>query len=123
MIMRWSTILAMAAISTLTALSPARAEECQLLGNRSGWGQNTTGAFEIDSGKSCTIGVNTYGIINNTKISKRPQHGKLTQVSLSNFEYVAEAGYQGQDSFVLEGSGQDAGSAGTSVVTLNVTVH
>ena len=121
--MRSSAIFALAAIGTLAALTPARAEDCQLLGNRSGWGQNATGSFEIDSGKSCTIGVNTYGIINDTKIARRPQHGKLTQVSLSNFEYKAKPGYRGTDSFVLQGTGEDRASRGTSMVTLNVTVR
>jgi hypothetical protein len=97
--------------------------ECHILGNWSGWGKNGAGTFDVRSGQSCTIGATTFGHFEGSKIAMAPQHGKVTQLNVSSWQYTAEPGYAGADSFVLEGTGHDPSQAPGQVSQVTMTVN
>jgi hypothetical protein len=98
--------------------------ECLVRGNWAGWGQNGAGTFDVGPGQGCTIGLNTYGRIAQTRVAKQPEHGKVRQIDLSNFEYMPAPGFAGTDSFVIEGLGHDPGAPNeASAVTMTVNVR
>jgi len=119
-------LVAVGAAAGLVFFAPARAQvsECRVLGNWAGWGQDGTGTFEVSPGGSCTIGASTFGKFEGSKVAKQPQHGKVTQLSVSSWQYTAKPGFTGTDTFVLEGTGHDPSQrAGQrSRVTMNVNV-
>ena len=127
--MRPYATMSLAAIGVVASLasftlSHAQVSQCQTRGNWAGWGQNGEAAFDVGPGQACTIGVNTYGRIENTKVARQPAHGKVRQIDLSNFEYRADPGFTGTDSFVLEGTGHDPGGPNeASAVTMTVNVR
>lgn len=104
--------------------SHAQVPQCQTRGNWAGWGQNGTATFDVGPGQACTIGVTTFGHIEKTKVARQAEHGKVTQINMATFEYKANPGYTGTDSFVLEGTGHDPseppGQASAVTMTVNV---
>ena len=123
---RTVSLAAIGVAATLASFTPSRAQvpECLIRGNWAGWGQNGAGVFEVRPGQGCTIGLNTYGRIQNTRVAKQPEHGKVRQLDLSSFEYMPEPGFAGTDSFVLEGLGHDPGAPNeASAVTMTVNVR
>ena len=124
---RTITSIAIGVAGGLALFAPARAQEsqCQIIGTWAGWGQNATGSFDIGSGQSCTIGATTLGHFEGSKVAKRPRHGTVKQLSLSNWQYTSKARYKGTDSFVLSGTGHEPWQppGQHSSVTLNVNVR
>jgi hypothetical protein len=54
---------------------------------------------------------------------QKPAYGVLTQLNESTFEYTANAGYQGTDTFSVQATGRGPTATGTSVITLVATVR
>jgi len=127
--MRFYRIVSLAAIGIAASLvsltlSQAQVAQCNTRGNWAGWGENGAATFDLGAGQACSIGVNTYGHIEKTRVARQAQHGKVTQIDLSNFEYRPDPGFTGTDSFVLEGTGHDPGGpAEASTVTMTVNVR
>jgi hypothetical protein len=124
---RTVTLAAIGVAASLAFIAPSRAQapQCQVIGNWAGWGTNGAGTFDLNPGQACTIGVNTFGTIQKTRIAREPQHGKVTQIDAANFEYRASPGFTGTDSFVIEGTGHDPSEPPglTSAVTMTVNVR
>ena len=123
---RTVTLATIGVAASLAIIAPSRAQspQCQVIGNWAGWGTNGAGTFDVNPGGACTIGVNTFGTIQKTRIAREPQHGKVMQIDASSFEYRAAPGFSGTDSFVLEGTGHDPGAPNeASAVTMTVNVR
>jgi hypothetical protein len=123
---RTVSLAAIGVVVSLASFTPSHAQvaQCQTRGNWAGWGQNGAAAFDVGPGQACTIGVNTYGTIQKTRVARPPEHGKVRQIDVSNFEYTANPGFTGTDSFVLEGTGHDPGAPNeSSAVTMTVNVR
>jgi hypothetical protein len=121
-----TTSLAFGIVVSLASFTPSHAQvqQCLVRGNWAGWGQNGAGTFDVSPGQACTIGLNTYGTIQKTKVAREPQHGRVRQIDLSNFEYMPNPGFTGTDTFVLEGTGHDPGAPNeASAVTMTVNVR
>src|SRR6201989_1188882 len=123
---RTATLAAFGVVASLAFVVPSQAQvpECHVLGSWSGWGTNGTGMFDVNQGQACTIGVTTFGRIEKTRVAKQPEHGKVTQLNSSSFEYRPSPGFTGADTFVLEGTGHDPseppGQASAVTMTVNV---
>lgn len=122
--MRRFNVATLAAIGTVAGFAPAQAQmrDCIVNGNPAAWGQNMTGYFSVASGSSCNAGIQIAGVFDSSTVLRRPQHGTVTQVNISTFQYAAKAGYKGHDSFAIQAKGTGPTSSGTSVVNLRVTV-
>ena len=114
----------MGAVAGLASFTPARAQvpDCTVNGSKTGWGQHMTGYFTVASGASCNAGIAIEGVFENSKVLRPPKHGAVTQVNVSTFQYTANAGYKGADTFAIQAKGTGPTSSGTSVVNLKVTV-
>ena len=123
---RIAALAAFGVAASLAFITPSRAQvpECLVIGNWSGWGTNGAGTFDVSSGQACTIGVTTFGRIEKTRVARQPEHGKVTQLNASSFEYRPSPGFSGADTFVLEGTGHDPneppGQASAVTMTVNV---
>jgi hypothetical protein len=120
------SLAAIGVVAILVSFAPSRAQapQCIIRGDWAGWGQNGAVAFDLSPGQACTIGVNTYGTIQKTRVAREAQHGQVRQIDVSNFEYKANPGFTGTDSFVLEGTGHDPGGPNeASSVTMTVNVR
>jgi hypothetical protein len=118
-----SALAALVAFSSLASLSPARAIECNVKANRTIFGQSMNAGFSIKSGRSCTSGYTSGGMVQDAKVKQQPQHGTVRLPNNSSFEYRAQPGYTGSDAFVIEATGSGTRGTGTSVVPYNVTVR
>src|SRR4051794_27874476 len=97
--------------------------QCQVVGFPAEWGINSSGEFVIASGESCQISIPIGGQIQASNVRQNPAHGRVEQINLSNYVYVAEPGFRGRDSFVLEITGSGPSSSGTSRVSLTADVR
>jgi Bacterial Ig domain len=52
-----------------------------------------------------------------------PAYGVLRQLNTSTFEYTANPGYAGRDTFSVQVTGKGPTAAGTSVISLVATVR
>jgi len=109
------------AIASLAQPTPAGAAACQILGNFAPFGQSMSGEFNVKPGGSCTSALSMPGTMKSSKIVAKAQHGTVRLVSLTSFQYKANPGYTGPDSFVLEATG--VGTLGTGTSTLNMKVN
>ncbi len=116
-----------AAVLGLAVLEgPALAQnvpQCVMSGTPSTWGVNSTGNIAIRSGRSCLFSLQINGEILNSSVSQNPAHGTLQQVNLSTFIYKSQAGYRGRDTFSVQANGTSRLGSGTSVLTVNATMH
>ena len=124
---RTAALAAFGVVTGLGFVAPSHAQvpECQVLGSWAGWGTNGTGMFDVSQGQACTIGVTTFGRIEKTRVARiAAEHGKVTQLNSSSFEYRPSPGFTGADTFVLEGTGHDPseppGQASAVTMTVNV---
>lgn len=118
-----SSALPLVILASLASVSAAQAIECNVKGNRTVFGQSVNAGFSIKSGRSCTSGYTSGGMVQDAKVAQQPQHGSVRLLNNSSFEYRAQPGYAGSDAFVIEATGSDTRGTGTSVVTYSVTVR
>jgi len=125
--MRASKLLALAivvAAPTLISLSPAlAASECPASGTLSGWGVNSTGYFNLQSGGTCLFPIKMDGHVNSSSVSQKPEHGTLKRLNISTYQYTAKSGYKGNDTFAVTATGKGPAASGTSVITMNAAVQ
>lgn len=108
----------LAFVSTAQAVS-----ECPVAGILSTWGINSAGVFNVASGGACLFPLRIEGVIASSSILHKPEHGTLTQLNASTFEYTAKAGYVGTDTFSVQATGKGPTASGTSVITMTATVQ
>lgn len=125
--MRVSKVIPLAAVlvaSSLVSVSSVQAaSECPIAGTLSTWGINSAGVFSVASGGTCLFPLRIEGVIASSSILQKPAYGVLTQLNKSTFEYTANAGYQGTDTFSVQATGRGPTATGTSVITLVATVR
>ena len=109
------------AIASLASSAPANAAACQIIGNFAPFGQSMSGEFNVKSGRSCTSALSMPGTMKDSKVVTGAQHGTVRMISLTTFEYKAQPGYTGSDSFTLAATG--AGTLGSGTSTLNMKVN
>ncbi|QHO72064.1 hypothetical protein ACH79_04965 [Bradyrhizobium sp. CCBAU 051011] len=83
----------------------------------------STGLFNVVSGGACLFPLRIEGVIASSSIAQKPGYGVLRQLNESTFEYTANAGYIGTDTFSVQVTGKGPTAAGTSVITLIATVR
>ena len=81
------------------------------------------GVFNVASGGACLFPLRIEGVIASSSILHKPEHGTLTQLNASTFEYTAKAGYVGTDTFSVQATGKGPTASGTSVITMTATVQ
>ena len=125
--MRVSEVIALAVVfmapGFVSVSSAQSAPECPIAGTLSTWGINSTGIFNVPSGGACLFPLRIEGVIASSSIVQRPGYGVLTQLNESTFEYTANAGYAGTDTFSVQLTGKGPTASGTSVITLIATVR
>jgi Bacterial Ig domain len=125
--MRVSKAIALAIVLTASSLvsvsSVQAASECPIAGTLSTWGVNSAGVFNIAPGGTCLFPLRIEGVIASSSIVQKPAFGVLVQVNESTFEYTANPGYQGTDTFSVQATGRGPTATGTSVITLVATVR
>jgi len=124
--MRACSALIAVALGLVVAAAPATAQnapQCVVSGVPSGWGVNSTGYIQIDSGGSCMFSVNIAGQILSSSVSQNPAHGTLQQLNVSSFLYTSQAGYRGGDAFSVQATGKSQTSSGASIITINATLQ
>ena len=125
--MRMSKALAaaliLAAPGFASIASAQTASECPVAGVLSTFGINSTGVFNIASGGACLFPLRIEGVIADSSIVQRPAYGVLKQLNTSTFEYTANPGYAGPDTFSVQVTGKGPTTTGTSIITLVATVR
>jgi hypothetical protein len=125
--MRMSKALAaaliLAAPGFASIASAQTASECPVAGVLSTFGINSTGVFNIAPGGACLFPLRIEGVIADSSIVQRPAYGVLKQLNTSTFEYTANPGYAGPDTFSVQVTGKGPTASGTSVITLVATVR
>ena len=125
--MRVSKAIALAIVLTVPSLASVSwsqtASECPVAGILSTWGINSTGVFNVVSGGACLFPLRIEGAIASSSIMQKPEHGTLLQLNESTFEYTANAGYIGTDTFSVQATGKGPTASGTSVITMTATVQ
>ena len=125
--MRVSKAIAFAIVLAAPGLAPVSsaqaASECPVAGILSTWGINSTGLFNVASGGTCLFPLRIEGVIASSSIVQRPAYGVLGQLNEFTFEYTANAGYKGTDTFSVQATGRGPTASGTSVITLVATVR
>jgi Bacterial Ig domain len=115
--------IVLAATSLVAVSSAQTASECPVAGILSTWGINSTGVFNVASGGACLFPLRIEGVIAGSSIVQNPDHGILRQLNESTFEYAANPGYIGPDTFSVQVTGKGPTASGTSVITLIATVQ
>jgi hypothetical protein len=115
--------IVLAAPSLVSVASAQTASECPVAGILSTWGFNSTGLFNVASGGACLFPLRIEGVIASSRIVQKPGYGVLRQLNESTFEYTANAGYIGTDTFSVQVAGEGPTASGTSVITLIATVR
>ena len=118
-----STRLILAAICSLISFGAAHATECYGTGHRSTFGADSSAYFSVKSGETCNYAFSVDGVVRSTKVSASPKNGSVRMLNETSFEYKANPGYKGADSFKIETTGSNQTGSGTSVLTMNVTVN
>src|SRR6476660_4500665 len=114
-------ILAAPGFASIAAAQTAA--EGPVAGVLSPFGINATGVFNIASGVDCLFALRIEGVIADSSIVQRPAYGVLKQLNTSTFEYTANPGYAGPDTFSVQVTGKGPTASGTSVITLVATVR
>jgi hypothetical protein len=124
--MRMSKVAALVLVvgaTSAASMSLARAApDCPLSVTLADWGENPTGYFTVVPGGSCQFPIKLTGTVSSSDISKKPEHGKLKKVNASTYQYTAKARYKGSDAFAITATGKGQKAAGTSVITMQVTI-
>jgi Bacterial Ig domain len=115
--------IVLAAPGLASVSSAQTASECPVAGILSTWGINSTGVFNVASGGACLFPLRIEGVIASSSIVHPPEHGTLRQLNESTFEYTANAGYLGIDTFSVQVTGKGPTASGTSVITMVATVR
>jgi hypothetical protein len=125
--MRLSKAIGLAAVLAapeLVSVSSAQnAPECPIAGTLSTFGINSTGAFNVAPGRACLFPLRIEGVIAASSIVQAPAYGMLRQLNESTFEYTANLGYAGPDTFSVQVTGKGPTASGTSIITLVATVR
>jgi len=125
--MRMSKAIAAALILVapgfLSIASAQSASECPVAGILSSFGINSTGLFNVPPGGTCLFPLRIEGVIADSSILQRPAYGVLRQLNTSTFEYTANPGYAGPDTFSVQVTGKGPTTTGTSIITLVATVR
>ena len=103
--------------------SAQTASECPVAGILNTFGVNSTGVFVVPPGGACLFPLRIEGVIADLSIVQRPAYGVLRQLNTSTFEYAANPGYAGPDTFSVQVTGKGPTSVGTSIITLVATVR
>ena len=112
--------IVVAAPSFLSVPSAQAASECPVAGILS---INSTGVFNVASGGACLFPLRIEGVIASSSIMQKPEHGTLLQLNESTFEYTANAGYLGTDTFSVQATGKGPTASGTSIINMIATVR
>ncbi len=115
--------IVLAAPSFVSVSSAQAASECPVAGTLSTWGINSKGVFNVASGGACLFPLRIEGVIASSSIVQEPEHGTLNQLNESTFEYTANAGYIGIDTFSVQVTGKGPTASGTSIITMIATVR
>jgi len=115
--------IVLAAPSLVSVSSAQAVSECPVARILSTWGINSTGVFNVASGGACLFPLRIEGAIASSSIMQKPEHGTLLQLNESTFEYTANAGYQGTDTFSVQATGKGPTASGTSIITMIATVR
>ena len=81
------------------------------------------GIFNVVSGGACLFPLRIEGVIASSSIIQKPEHGTLSQLNEFTFEYTANAGYIGTDTFSVQVTGKGSTASGTSIITMVATVR
>ena len=103
--------------------SAQTASECPVAGILNTFGVNSTGVFVVPPGGACLFPLRIEGVIADSSIVQRPAYGVLRQLNTSTFEYAANPGYAGPDTFSVQVTGKGPTASGTSIITLVATVR
>ena len=115
--------IVLAAPGLVSVSSAQTTSECPVAGILSTWGINSTGLFNVASGAACLFPIRIEGVIASSSIAQKPGYGVLRQLDEFTFEYTANAGYIGTDTFSVQVTGKGPTASGTSVITLIATVR
>jgi len=107
----------------VSVASAQNAPECPIAGTLSSFGINSAGVFNVAPGGACLFPLRIEGVIASSSIVQRPAFGVLRQLNESTFEYTANPGYAGPDTFSVQVTGKGPTSVGTSIITLVATVR
>ena len=126
-LMRISKAIGLAAVLAAPALVSVslaqNAPECPIAGTLSTFGINSAGVFNVAPGGACLFPLRIEGVIAASSIMQRPANGVLRQLNESTFEYTANPGYAGPDTFSVQVTGKGPTASGTSIITLVATVR
>jgi hypothetical protein len=112
-----------AVILGLTPISSFAASECRVTGSPSVFGVDMTVYFAIAAGKTCLFPIRIPGVMNSSGVARKPSHGTLRQLNVTTFTYTAARGYNGADSFAIQGTGKGPIGSGTTTITVNATIQ
>jgi hypothetical protein len=121
-----SSLATLVVLVSFTGFAPVRAAhavECNVKSNRAVFGVSMNAGFDIKSGRACTYGYSSGGMMQNAKVAQQAQHGSVRLLNNSSFEYRSKPGYMGSDAFVIEATGRDTFGTGTSVLTYSINVR
>ena len=107
----------------VSVASAQNAPECPIAGTLSSFGINSAGVFNVAPGGACLFPLRIEGVIASSSIVQPPAYGVLRQINESTFEYRANPGYAGADTFSVQVTGRGPTATGTSIITLVATVR
>src|SRR6476659_2618798 len=113
----------LAATVFMSVSSAQNAPECPIAGTLSPFGINSAGVFNVAPGGACLFPLRIEGVIAASSIVQSPANGVLRQLNESTFEYTANPGYAGPDTFSVQVTGKGPTASGTSIITLVATVR
>jgi hypothetical protein len=115
--------LIFAAQGLASIASAQTASECPVAGILNTFGVNSTGVFVVPPGGACLFPLRIEGVIADSSVVQMPAYGVLRQLNTSTFEYTANPGYAGPDTFSVQVTGKGPTALGTSIITLVATVR
>jgi hypothetical protein len=119
-----SAVALIFAAQGLASISSAQtASECPVAGILNTFGVNSTGVFVVPPGGACLFPLRIEGVIADSSVVQMPAYGVLRQLNTSTFEYTANPGYAGPDTFSVQVTGKGPTALGTSIITLVATVR
>jgi hypothetical protein len=119
----FAVAVTLAAPGFASVASAQTAPECPIQGTLSTFGINSAGVFIVPSGGACLFPIRIEGVIASSSIVQAPAYGVLRQLNASTFEYAANPGYAGPDTFSVQVTGRGPTATGTSIITLVATVR
>lgn len=115
-------ILIVTAAICSVSQTPALADECIVAGSATTFGADMNGTFEVDAGEACHYAFRLSGAVESSKVLTPAQNGSVRMLDLSSFEYRANPGFRGRDSFAIEATGESQRGRGRSVLNMTVLV-